>query len=297
MSVQRFFGSAWATVHRPADPRRLWIWVLEAKFAGLMVSPGPRGIDWAGLRQSMHDLPVRVAAVRVGSAMAETSATAGLASAREPELATALAAIDAAVGIAMTLGCRTVLLEPGLVPVAGEIGAEDLADAAAALTAEKAAPLLARRKTALNAALDRVCRALFGVVRRYPDLQFALLASRSLRAVADRPALEAIFEDLSQLRLGYWHDAGVVGRRAEVLAETQGEWLEAFSHRCLGFMLADSSAEGIGLPPGAGSVDYAMIGSYLRRTGKPLAGVVDLDPGVAPTEIPGLHSYLDKFGL
>jgi hypothetical protein len=62
-------------------------------------------------------------------------------------------------------------------------------------------------------------------------------------------------------------------------------------------MLADSSPDGIGLPPGAGSVDYTMIASYLRRSGKPVPGVVDLDPGVAPSEIQGLHSCLDKFGL
>lgn len=297
MHVKRFLGSAWASVHGPADARRLLIWALEAKFAGLAPAPGPRSLDWPALTAAAADLPFDFAPVRAGSVFAERSATAGLASQKEGERQAAAAAVQSAVATARAVGCPRVVLEPGLVPLFGEIECEDLGDATYQWTHERAHALLARRKAARNAALDRACRSVFALARTFPDIEFCLSTGRSLRAVADRDSLRDLFEDLHQLKLGYWHDAAVCARREQVLAEPQGEWLELFGKRCWGMSLGDSSADGLYQPPGSGGVDYGLLASYVRRTGAPTPVVLELDPSVSPGELPGMRSCLDKFGL
>jgi sugar phosphate isomerase/epimerase len=297
MPVQRFLGSAWATVHGPSDPRRLWLSVLEAKFAGLAVSPGPRATDWAALHAAAADLPVRVAAVRVGNPLAEHSPTAGLCSAKDGERRAARAAIESAVATAHRLQCAIVVFDPGVVPVVGEVEAEDLGDPNVAWTRERVDALQARRKVGRNAALDRACREVFALVRSFPDIEFCLTASRSLRALVDPAALRDLTEDLGSLRLGYWHDAGLCARRSQVGLEDQGEWLEAFGNRCRGMTLGDGSSDGIYLPPGAGGVDYGLLATYVPRLGPALPAVVELDVGIAAAELPGVRSCLDKYGL
>ena len=75
MHVQRFLASAWASVHGPSDPRRLLLSVLEARFAGLMLAPGPRALDAAQLAAAAADLPFRFAGVRANDPLREISAT------------------------------------------------------------------------------------------------------------------------------------------------------------------------------------------------------------------------------
>jgi sugar phosphate isomerase/epimerase len=297
MHVKRFLGSAWASVHGPADPRRLLIWALEAKFAGLQAGPGPRAVDWVTLAEQASDLPVDFAAVRAGSVFAERSATAGLALMKEGDRQAAVVAVQQAVATARIVGCPRVVIEPGVVPLLGEIECEDLGDASYQWTHERAHALLARRKAARNGALDRVCRAIFAVARAFPDIQFCLTTGRSLRAVADRDSLGDLFEDLHQLNLGYWHDAAVCARREQILGEPQGEWLEMFGNRLWGMSLGDASADGLYLPPGSGGVDYGLLASYVRKSGAPTTVVLELDPSVSPSELSGMRSCLDKYGL
>lgn len=297
MHVQRFLASGWATVHGPTDPRRLLLTVLEARFAGLAVAPGPRAIDWTALRTEAGDLPFQFGAVRVSSPFAEKSATWGLASAKDGERQAAVAAIQHAATIARTLRCPVVVFDPGVIPVVGDIEAEDLGDPHSIWTKERSEPLRARAKVGRNAALDRVCRELFGIVKSMPDIDFCLTQGRSLRAVAEPAALQDVFEDLGHLRLGYWHDAGLAARRQQVLGEAQGEWLESFANRCQGMTLGDASPDGLYLPPGAGGVDYALLASYVPRTGRALPVVVELDLAVPATDLPGVRACLDKYGL
>lgn len=297
MHVLRLLGSPWATVHGPSDPRRLLTWLLEARFAGLAAAPGPRPVAWQALADAAKDLPVRFPVVRVGSCLAQTSATAGLASAKEGEREVAVVAVRQAVGVARVLGARTIVLEPGVVPVLGEVEAEDLGDPEVRWTHERVQALLARRKVGRNAALDRACRELFGLCRAFPDFQFCLATGRSLRGVGDLEGLRDIFEDLSSLRLGYWHDAALCARREQVLGEAQGEWLETFGNRCIGFGLGDASSEGLYRPPGSGGVDYGLLASYVRRSGTPTPVVLDLDPAVPPSELSGIRACLAKYGL
>ena len=128
MRVQRFLASAWASVHGPSDPRRLLVAALEAGFDGLAASPGPRAVDWPAFAAAAADLPLRFGAVRVNNPLAERSATATLASAKEGERALAIKAVHNAATTARQLQCPTLVLDPGVVPVFGDIEAEDLGD-------------------------------------------------------------------------------------------------------------------------------------------------------------------------
>jgi hypothetical protein len=297
MQVQRFLGSAWASVHGPSDPRRLLIWTLDARFAGLVAAPGPRPVAWKALHAASVDLPFEFAAVRAGSVFAQQSATGGLASAKEEERHLAALVVREAVATARVLGCRTVIVEPGIVPLLGEIECEDLGDTSYRWTPERAQALVARRRAVRNGALDRACREVYALVKAFPEMDFCLCSGRSLRTLADRASLQDLFEDLAQLRLGYWHDAAVAARRQQVLGEAQGEWLETFANRCRGFSLGDASPEGMYQAPGSGGVDYGLLASYVPRSGAPTPVVLELDPSVPPAELPGMRACLDKHGL
>jgi sugar phosphate isomerase/epimerase len=297
MLVRRFLATAWAAVHGPAEPRRLLIALLEQRFAGLGVAPAPRAIDWVALRAAADDLPIEFAAVRAANPLAERSATAGLCSGKDGERQAARQVIHQAVATARQLGCPLVIVDAGVVPVLGDIENEDLGDPNYTWTKDRAGALLARRNVGRNAAVDRLCRELFDLMRTFPDIQFALCQSRSLRAVLDLPALRDAIEDLGHRRVGYWHDAAICARRHQVLGEAQGEWLETFGNRLLGMSLGDASPDGLYLPPGAGGVDYGLLGSYVPRHTSPLPAVLELDVAVAASEMPGMRSCLDKHGL
>lgn len=296
MHVQRFLGSEWVSVHGPGDPRRSLVWILESGFMGLLAAPGPRAVEWPAMRQAATDLPFCFAGVRAGSVLSPRPPTAGLGSSRGGARQEALQAVTVAVGVARAIGCPRVILEPGLVPVVGEIQEDDLGETSYRWNRERVDALLARRKVGRNQALDQVCRTVHELVRTFPDIEWCMTTGRNLRTVADAAGLRDLFEDLGQLDLGYWHDAAVAGRREQELGEPQGEFLEMFGNRLRGMSLGDSSPEGMYLPPGAGGVDYGLLASYVPRS-TPLPGVLELDPSVAPGELAGMRACLDKYGL
>jgi hypothetical protein len=297
MPVQRFLASAWASVHASSEPRRLLVQCLENGFAGLAASPGPRAIDWSALATAAADLPFEFGVVRDANPHAEPGAAGGLGAAKDGERQIAVRGVHQAVGLARLLQCPKVVVDLGVVPMLGEVAAEDLGDPAVRWGKEQVDALLARRKTGRNAALDRVCRELFSLAKSFSDIDFCVTANRSLRALADVATLQDLFEDLAHVRLFYWHDAALVARRAQVGLEPQGEWLETFSSRCRGMSCGDASDAGLYLPPGAGGVDYGLLASYVPRTGRALPVVVELDAATPPAELPGIRSCLDKYGL
>jgi len=297
MAVQRYLGAAWASAHGPTDPTRLLRWLLEARFRGLVPGPALRAIDWSALAASAHDLPISFPAVRASSILSEKSSTAGIASSRDADQKLAALAVDEAVLLAHQVGARVVIVEPGVVPLLGEVGPEDLGDASITWTETRAQALVARAKAGRAAALDAACRALFSYCKAHPEFTFCLTPGRSLRALASPETLAAIFEDLGNKRVAYWHDTAMVGRREQVLGEPQGRWLDDFSNRCVGCTLGDARPDGVYLPPGAGGVDYPLLTSYLRRAHKAVPVVLELDPAVAGGELPGVRACLEKFGL
>ena len=296
MPVNRFLGAEWISIHAPTDAHRRLVWTLEAGFGGVLAAPGPRPVDWAALRAAAADLPISFPAVRTGSVLVPRSATAGLASAHAGEQQQALRAVQQAVAVARTLGASLVIVEPGLVPVSGEIEEDDLGEPGYRWNPDRVRALLARRSVNRDAALDRACRSLHAVVRSFPEVTFCVTAGRSLRAVADPQGLADLFEDLHQLPLGYWHDAAVLARREQEIGEPPGEILENLGNRLSGMSLGDASPDGMYLPPGSGGVDYGLLASYVPRE-TPIPAVLELDPAVAPEELNGMQACLDKHGL
>ncbi|MCK5944424.1 MAG: hypothetical protein KAI24_20720 [Planctomycetes bacterium] len=268
--------------------------MLENGFAGLAASPGPRPVDWAALREAAEDLPVTFPVVRAGNPLTERSPLNGLCSQAHGERQVAHRAVADAVAVARTLGTPRVVLDLGVVGVTGEIEAEDVAEPSYNWSEQRAQALLARRKVGRDAAVDRACRELFSIIKSFPDMDFSVTQSRSLRAVLDVSALSDVVEDLAGRRLGYWHDAGICARREQILGEPQGEWLEMFGNRLSGMTLGDASGDGLYLPPGSGGVDYGLCATYVPRTGTPFPVVLELDPSVAPGEMAGMRSCLDK---
>jgi len=297
MHVQRFLGSAWASVHGPKSPPTLVVSVLEQGFSGLAASPGPRPIEWAAVRAASDDLPIQFACVRAANPLAEHSALTSLCSQSDGERAVAHRAVADAVRCAMTIGTQVVVLDLGVVGVHGDVEAEDINERGFTWSHERAQALLARRKVGRDAYVDRACRELFSIIKSFPEMNFCVSQGRSLRAVLDLESMRDIVEDLGGRQLGYWHDAGIRARREQILGEPQGEWLEYFGNRLSGMTLGDASADGLYLPPGAGGVDYGLCASYVPRAGNAFPVVLELDLSVSPGEMAGMRSCLDKYGL
>ena len=204
-----------------------------------------------------------------------------------------------AVALAQHLGCRDVILEPGVVPPADD-GPVDLA-LAGEWDQERLEAHATRRRRFLEQALDRACRALHRWTRSWPEMRFCLTPSRHVGGLGEPQALAAIFEDLGRAvarqGLAYWHDTAAAACRQARLQEPSGEFLEKFCKRLAGITLGDPGDDRAYLPPGTGGVDYPLLSNYRQRSAKALPVVVELDPGVVPAELPGIHAFLNKFGL
>ena len=212
MRIQRFLAAAWATVHGPSDPRNLLLSLLDNGFAGLSASPGPRAVDWSAVRAAADDLPIGFAGVRAAGPLSDSSPLNGFSSEVAGELGVARRAVSAAVTMARTLGAPLVVLDLGVVSVLGDIECGDLGAPGYEWGEERAKALLARRNVGRDAAVERACRELFDLMKRYEDIDFCITQSRSVRSVVDVAALHDIYADLSNRSLGYWHDAALCAR-------------------------------------------------------------------------------------
>jgi len=297
MAVERFLGGGWATVHGPTEPRAFLTWVLDRGFGGVVPAPGPRPMAWRELRRVRGKLPVRVPAVRVSGLLDPTQlAEAGLCSPEPGEVEAALAAVAGAVELACDLGCEAVVLEPGVVRWPEDLGPVDLAQEQG-FGDGGAEAQLARRERRLSKALDAVCRSLHRLTKSFPEMRFCLTPSRHVGGLGEAEAMAAIFEDLAHRRLYYWHDTAALACRQARLGEAPGEFLEKFANRLAGMTLGDQGGGQVYLPPGAGGVDYPLLSNYRQRSTRALPAVVELDPGVTAGELPGIHAFLNKFGL
>lgn len=299
MAVTRTLGGAWLGVHAPVAPRPALLWLLERGFRAYLPGAGPRAVDWRAFVAARESLPVAVPAVRVGGILTplRQRPEAGLASANESDRNGALAAVADAVRLALDLGTNQVILEPGAVRVPGEDGPTDLADPAARLTKDRAAAWLARRNAVLDRALDAVCRTLHRCCKTFPDIYFCLTGGTDLLSLGEPRALRAIFDDLSGLRLSYWHDAVAAAVRQPLLGTEQGEWLGAFADRMVGVTVGDTGDGAVYALPGSGAVDYPLLASYKPTRSRPFPVALELDPSVEPAELPGAMAFLTKFGL
>lgn len=298
MTIQRFLGATWAVIHGPRGARPLAVWVLESGFRGLMPGPAPREIDWDGLRGLRREMPFLLVE---GLALASARAGAdrpdrGLASQHRGDRATAVASVQGALDRARALGIRRVVFEPGAVSLPDGVDSIDVAVSRADQDASSRA--IAARDRGFDGALDAACRGLHGLCKANPDMELCLTPGRSVEALGSLAGLRAIFDDLQSLPLGYWHDAAVAAGRQALLGEPQGGWLEQFGARLCGISAADRAEDSVQMPPGSGLVDYPLLANYVPRSASGVFPVVvDLDPGVPPVELPGVHAFLDRIGL
>ncbi len=298
MEVRRYLGSSFAAVHGPSAPEDLLLWALDQGFVGLLPSPSPRAVDWRACKQVRRKLPIQWTGVRVSGVWdVENLREGGLASAKDGDQALAQSNIGEAVALASYLGSGMVILEPGLVPVRGKPGPQDLGLSSEGWTQELAQEQSRRRSLDLEASLDRACRALHILCKSFPDMTFCLTSSRNVRGLGDVEALAAIFEDLPRQSLAYWHDTVSAASRQQWLGENPGEALDRFSNRLQGMTLGDVGDGALYLPPGTGGVDYPLLSAYRQQSAKAFPVVVELNPSVHPSEIPGIHAFLNKFGL
>ncbi len=255
-------------------------------------------MDWRRMHKLVASLPFRFCGFRVSAlSSSEAPLEAALSSTREVDRQSTVRAIGQSVSFAQQLGCDTLLLEAGAVPVTGEVPYTDLGDRSAGWSTDAAGALWARRQVRANAALETLCRSLHGLCKSFPDMTFCLGLSRDVLSLGEPQALAAVFEDLSRYRVGYWHDTTAAACREHFLREVPGRVLEEFSKNLKGMTLGDYGDGECYLPPGAGGVDYPLVSAYRRPSASQFPVVIELDPGVDPGEIPGIHAYLDKFGL
>ena len=296
MTIQRFLGATWAAIHGPRDARSLAVWTLESGFRGLMPGPAPRDVPWEGLRALRREMPFLLAdglsfsAPRPGGDRADR----GLGSQHRGDRASAVAAVQGALDRARALGLRRVILEPGAVSLPDGVDSVDVAGAAG----DRATRAAAARDRGLDGALDAACRSLHSLCKANPDMELCLETGATVESLGSLAGLRAIFDDLHALPLGYWHRAAAAAGRQELLGDPQGAWLEQFGTRLRGISAADRAEGSLQMPPGSGLVDYPLLANYLPRAASGVFPVVvDLDPGVPPVELPGVHAFLDRLGL
>jgi hypothetical protein len=298
MTIERFLGATWAAIHGPRGARPLAVWTLESGFRGLMPGPAPREIAWEGLRALRREMPFQlVEGLSLGGARSgRDRPDRGLGSQHRGDRTTAVAAVQGALERARALGIRRVLVEPGAVSLPDGVDPVDVATASVPEAARDRA--VAARDRGLDGALDAACRSLHSLCKANPDMELCLVPGRGVESLGSLVGLRAIFDDLQPLPLGYWHEAAVAAGRQEFLGEPQGAWLEQFGSLLRGLSVADRAEGSIQMPPGSGLVDYPLLTNYVPRAASGVFPVVvDLDPGVPPVELPGVHAFLDRLGL
>jgi hypothetical protein len=134
--------------------------------------------------------------------------------------------------------------------------------------------------------LEDACRGLFGVARRTPALELAVITPHAGPLAAPEP-LGLLFEDLTSQRIRYWHRpaaAALIGTPDGTPDGTPpdgtpdgtpgDEWLNALDRHLVGMSLDDVAGTEAGLPPGTGEIDFGALASW---TGGKLDLALDVD--------------------
>lgn len=113
--------------------------------------------------------------------------------------------------------------------------------------------------------LDRLCRSLFELTRSAPEIRFALLSGGRPYELPNRHQLELIFSEVGSSNLHYWHDPASCHVAERLGFDSHQSWLETHAPRSFGCYLHDYLDLELHLPPGAGEVDFQMVGYYLPK--------------------------------
>ena len=120
---------------------------------------------------------------------------------------------------------------------------------------------------------------LFQLRRQAPALKIALLPEASPAGLLTPDRFALLQEEISALKIGYWHDTGALETRAMATGEAPGQWLDSFSNIMSGSTLHDFSGGMAWLPPGLGQVDWQLLREYLPRTAVQVLAAAPSYPG------------------
>ncbi len=182
----------------------------------------------------------------------------------------ALAALVDQIDAARAAGVRRVVVRPGAVPVdrgpVRHAELEDRARSGEAPDADGVAALESHRREYAEATLDRTCRSLFALCRRFPDVTFALPPARTYYEVPRLDEIELILSDVGATNLGYWHVPGTCRSLEAMGLDSQQSWLERNADRIVGLSFHDAHPGAPVLVPGDGDVDLSMLAFYVPRS-------------------------------
>lgn len=188
-----------------------------------------------------------------------SAAAVGLSSPREEARADALRVALRAAACAADARTGTVVLRAGGI---GDPAAWDEHLRRGGPAAELASDVHLRREEQSrhrHRALDATCRALHLLCRAHPDVSWLLETPSAVCGLPWPEEIGLILAELPGRRLGYWHDTAHAARLDALGAIAAESWLEAAGDVTHGVTLSDWSPSASGLPPGAGTADFASL--------------------------------------
>lgn len=179
--------------------------------------------------------------------------------------------------LAMRLGAPLLLVTPGELP-----------PAAAPQPGDLRAPTASRERLLLQ-----LCRHLHRLLGAFPELTLALRPMASERALLGAEELRLVLEDLPGPRLGYWAATDIALRWTRQGADPLA-WLDADRGRLLGVDLSDALGPELGLPPGAGEVDWAAVAGQLGPSER---RVLSTAQPLSSEALRAASAFLDQNGI
>ena len=273
-------------------------------FRSLELGLSERPVPLNGWEDSHRETGIRVASVVVGALDPRSERMSGsqLGSSDAEERERALNCLRRHARLAQSLRAPVVVLRGCAVEdarLAAEARAlEDEFEQAAPVDREelheKACQLVGRVQRRGQKQLEHFCRALHTLSREYPETRVAIEPGWKLDDLLSLQAVEWALDDLRRQGVGYWHDAVRVHWRAGLGLPPHGAWLETFAPRMLGIHLADATEQEVGLPPGAGEIDFKLVAEYLPSEA---ARVLEVDSRHGRPEVLAAVQFLIAAGF
>ena len=126
--------------------------------------------------------------------------------------------------------------------------------------------------------LERFAGYLHDLRRAAQGLEIAICPEASAASLLNPARMRLLLHEISDLKIGFWHDSGLLEMRHVGALEHPGEWLDGFSNLLHGSTLHDFSGGAEHLPPGIGQVDWELVADYLPRQSKRILAVAPSYP-------------------
>lgn len=184
------------------------------------------------------------------------------------------------------LRCKTpyVLLWPGNLALLSSVSPEK----------DSLSSRLSLREALVPHALDRLCRALYEVGKKYPDVVFCLPAARYLHEIPFLPEFEWICQDLKGVRVAYWHKPTHTYLLEKAGLSVEEAWLERYGKYLIGVHFEDLVGDEMGFPAGSGEIYWKKIKPFLSE--KTLR-VLRVGSRFSLLEVEFAYQYLQEAGL